>query len=84
MSIVKVKSSGTFKVLSVCALRFVERQRKAIKMLNSERNEQECDARDDDSNKEDDLINIKFTISRLKRIEKMKFNILEAHLKISI
>lgn len=53
-------------------------------MLNSEQNLEQCDATKDDCNKEDDLINIKFTISRLKRIEKMKFNILEAHLKISI
>ena len=68
---VKVKSSGTFKVLSVCALMFVERSRNTIKMLNSEQNLEECDATKDDSSNADDLINIKFTTRRLNRIEKM-------------
>ncbi len=59
-----------FKV-SVCALRLVERKMDAIKMPNSEQNHERSVATKDDSSNADDLINIKFTISRLNQIEKM-------------
>ena len=50
-------------------------------MPSGERNDEECDTRDDDCSTVGDLINNKFTFPRQKQIEKVKFNILGLNFK---
>gem|GEM_PF-6255041 len=75
-------ASGVAKIISLfsfIAESFCEKENTGINnvntsLTNSDRNDEVCDARNDESRTGDDLINNKFTFTKLIWIEKVKFN----------